>query len=152
MQILARKEMLGCPAAPGLGVRATFLRALMPIEKILVLEDELVVRKNLEQHLRNRGYEVAAAPTLTLARHALARDNFDVVLADVRLPDGEGTELLLDLQSRPQKPLFIMMSRQATRLPKKKPLRQSPIFTKLYLKKGLQKKETFWSNRQQKKI
>jgi DNA-binding NtrC family response regulator len=86
----------------------------MPIEKILVLEDELIVRKNLEQHLRHRGFDVAAAPTLAQARAFLAKDTFDLVLADVRLPDGEGTELLLHLQSRPQKPLFIIMSALGT--------------------------------------
>ena len=82
----------------------------MPIERILVLEDELIVRKNLEQHLRNRGYEVAAAPSLAMARNLLAKDTYDLVLADVHLPDGEGTELLIHLQVRAQKPIFIMMS------------------------------------------
>ncbi|HMJ64372.1 MAG TPA: response regulator, partial [Candidatus Binatia bacterium] len=60
----------------------------MPIEKILLLEDEPVVRKNLEQQLRNRRYEVAAAPNLAGARAYLGKDSFDMIIADVRLPDG----------------------------------------------------------------
>ncbi len=82
----------------------------MPIEKIIVVEDDLIVRKNLEQQLRNRRYDVAAVDTLSAANDYLARDNWDLMLVDVRLPDGVGTELLRELASRPQKPLVVMMS------------------------------------------
>ncbi len=82
----------------------------MPIEKIIVIEDDLIVRKNLEQQLRNRRYDVAAVETLAAAGDYLARDNWDLMLVDVRLPDGEGTELLRELNARPQKPLVVMMS------------------------------------------
>ena len=82
----------------------------MPIEKIIVLEDDLIIRKNLEQQLRARRYDVAAAPTLAAAHEFLAKDNWDLVIADVRLPDGEATSLLRELQARPTRPLVIMMS------------------------------------------
>jgi DNA-binding NtrC family response regulator len=82
----------------------------MPIEKIIVIEDDLIVRKNLEQQLRNRRYDVAAVETLSAASEYLAKDNWDLMLVDVRLPDGEGTELLRGLNARPQKPLVVMMS------------------------------------------
>src|SRR5216684_2466874 len=82
----------------------------MPIEKIIVLEDDLVVRKNLEQQLRYKRYDVASANTLAAAQELLNKDNFDLMIVDVRLPDGEGTELLKQLQSRPVKPLIVMIS------------------------------------------
>jgi DNA-binding NtrC family response regulator len=82
----------------------------MPIEKIIVLEDDQIVRKNLEQQLRQRRYDVAATGTLAGAHEILAKDTFDLIFVDVRLPDGEGTELLRDLQSRPQKPLVVMVT------------------------------------------
>src|SRR5437763_17147833 len=82
----------------------------MPIEKIIVLEDDLVVRKNLEQQLRYKRYDVASANTLTAAQELLNKDNFALMIVDVRLPDGEGTELLTQLQSRPAKPLVVMIS------------------------------------------
>ena len=66
----------------------------MPIEKIIVLEDDAVVRKHLEELLRNHRYDVAAAGTIAAAQDFLARDNFDLMFADVRLPDGQGTDLL----------------------------------------------------------
>jgi len=82
----------------------------MPIEKIIVLEDDLIVRKSLEQQLRAKRYDVAALSTLQATQDYLARDNFDLIFVDVRLPDGEGTDLLKMLQSRPQRPLAVIMT------------------------------------------
>ena len=63
----------------------------MPIEKILVLEDDLIVRRNLEQLLRQQRYDVTTADSLAAARDALGRDTFDLLFMDLLLPDGEGT-------------------------------------------------------------
>ncbi|MBN2506345.1 MAG: sigma-54-dependent Fis family transcriptional regulator [Verrucomicrobia bacterium] len=82
----------------------------MPIEKIIVLEDDLVVRKNLEQQLRYRRYDVAAVNTIAGAQELLSKDNFDLMIVDIRLPDGDGRTLLKQLQSRPMKPLVVMIS------------------------------------------
>ena len=82
----------------------------MPIEKIIVLEDDLIVRKNLEQQLRNRRYDVASATTIAEAQEYLGKDNFDLMFVDIRLPDGEGTDLLKQLQTRAQKPLVVMVT------------------------------------------
>jgi DNA-binding NtrC family response regulator len=80
----------------------------MSIEKIVVLEDDLIVRKNLEHQLRQRRYDVASVSTIASAQEYLSKDNFDLIFVDVRLPDGDGTELLKSLQLRPQKPLVVM--------------------------------------------
>jgi two-component system, NtrC family, response regulator AtoC len=82
----------------------------MPIEKIIVLEDDPVFRKSLEQQLRYRRYDVASATTIAEAQELLGKDNFDLLIADVRLPDGDGTELLKQIRNRPVKPLVIMIS------------------------------------------
>src|SRR3954468_21096230 len=82
----------------------------MPIEKIIVLEDDMIVRKNLEQLLRQRRYDVAAVGTIEAATDLLGKDNWDLIFLDVRLPDGEGTELLKALQQRPQKPLAVVVT------------------------------------------
>jgi len=82
----------------------------MSIEKIIVLEDDPIVRKNLETYLRRRHYDVAATGRIADAQEYLGKDNFDVVFLDVRLPDGDGTDLLKQIQSRPQKPLVVMMT------------------------------------------
>jgi DNA-binding NtrC family response regulator len=82
----------------------------MPIEKIIVLEDDLIVRKNLEQQLRQRRYDVAAASSIADAQELLGKDNWDLIFVDIRLPDGEGTDLLKQINSRPQKPLVVMIT------------------------------------------
>jgi DNA-binding NtrC family response regulator len=82
----------------------------MPIEKIIVLEDDLIVRRNLEQLLRQQRYDVASTDTIAGARDLLGRDTFDLIFLDVRLPDGEGTELLRELQAQPEKPLVVMVT------------------------------------------
>ena len=82
----------------------------MSIEKIIVLEDDVILRKNLENQLRQRRYDVASAGTIAHAHELLGKDTFDLIFVDVRLPDGEGTELLRELQSRPQKPLVVMVT------------------------------------------
>lgn len=80
----------------------------MPIEKVIVLEDDAIVRNNLEQFLRRKRYDVASVATIADAQEYLSKDNFDLIFLDVRLPDGDGTELLKSLQSRPQKPLVVV--------------------------------------------
>jgi len=82
----------------------------MPIEKIIVLEDDPLVRKSLEQQLRNRRYDVAGCGTIAAAQEYLNKDNFDLIFCDVRLPDGDGTEFLKQIQARPLKPIVIMMT------------------------------------------
>jgi DNA-binding NtrC family response regulator len=82
----------------------------MPIEKIIVLEDDAIVRNNLESYLRRKHYDVASAGTIAAAQEYLNKDNFDIVFVDVRLPDGNGTDLLKQICARPQKSLVIMMT------------------------------------------
>jgi len=82
----------------------------MSIEKIIVLEDDAIVRNNLESYLRRRHYDVASAANIAEAQEYLNKDNFDVIFLDVRLPDGDGTDLLKQIQARPQKPLVVMMT------------------------------------------
>jgi DNA-binding NtrC family response regulator len=86
----------------------------MPIEKILVLEDEKPMRRYLEDALRGQRYSVSSASTLAEARTLLAKDSFDLLLSDMRLPDGQSVELLKELQQRPQKPLIVVMTGYAS--------------------------------------
>ncbi len=82
----------------------------MAIEKVIVLEDEMVVRKNLIQLLHRKRLDVAEAPTLEKAISYLEKDDFDLVFADVRLPDGDGRELLTRCQAMANPPLVVMMT------------------------------------------
>ena len=82
----------------------------MAIEKVIVLEDDPIVRNNLESFLRRLKLEVVSAPTLAVARDYLAKDNFDLIFMDMRVPDGESIDLLKQLHARPQHPLAVVMT------------------------------------------
>ncbi len=68
---------------------------------LLLVEDEAVIREALGDFLARAGYRVRGAATLAEARQRLADGPVDLVLADLRLPDGEGTELLAELAGVP---------------------------------------------------
>ena len=63
---------------------------------VLLLEDELLLRKRLSGFLENEGAEVTAVASVADARRALENLTFDAALLDVNLPDGRGTDLLRD--------------------------------------------------------
>ena len=82
----------------------------MAFEKFLVLDDEPLIRKALPLILQRRRGTVATASTLAEARKLLAVDTFDMVFMDLRLPDGDGTELLQEMASQPERPFIVMMT------------------------------------------
>ncbi len=82
----------------------------MPIEKAIVVEDDLIIRRSLESQLRRRRCDVLAVSTLAAAKEGLVKDTFDLIFLDIRLPDGEGTDWLKELHQRPQHPLVVIMT------------------------------------------
>ena len=85
----------------------------MQFDKVLIVDDELVIRKALEEQLRHNRYSVAAVSSLADAQVLLNKDNFDLVFLDVRLPDGNGTELLKHFNQLPEsveKPLTVVIT------------------------------------------
>jgi two-component system, NtrC family, response regulator AtoC len=65
--------------------------------RILIVEDDALLRRLVAERLEREGYEVVAAASLAEARTALAQREPDVALLDVQLPDGESTALLPEL-------------------------------------------------------
>lgn len=82
----------------------------MAIEKIIVLDDDLIIRKTLEDRLRQKRFSVASCEKVQDARKYMSKDKFDIIFADMRLPDGEGSDLLNDIADNPDAPLVIMMT------------------------------------------
>jgi two-component system response regulator PilR (NtrC family) len=67
--------------------------------QILVVDDEPDLRTLYELTLLREGYRVEAAGTLQEATQLLDARRFDVVITDMRLPDGLGMELLHNLKA-----------------------------------------------------
>ncbi len=61
---------------------------------ILVVEDELLLRKQIAANLQRLEADVTCVENLQSARRMVAELDFDFVLLDVNLPDGLGTDLL----------------------------------------------------------
>jgi len=86
----------------------------MSLERILVLDDEPIIQKVLEELFRRKKYTVTIASTIAQAEALLARESFDLVMLDVRLPDGDGQLLLERLGALPDRPLVVMMTGHGT--------------------------------------
>ncbi len=67
-------------------------------EKILVVDDEAVIRDVCCQILEAEGYSVTAVPSGKEALHVIGED-FDAVVTDIMMPDMSGLELLEVIRS-----------------------------------------------------
>ena len=80
--------------------------------KILVVEDEPGILEEIADFLRRRRYDVSTSPDLGGARRALADSSAwpDVVVTDVKLPDGDGLDLVREIVAgeRPHPRLIVM--------------------------------------------
>jgi two-component system response regulator PilR (NtrC family) len=74
---------------------------------VLLVEDDENVRDILSTALQEAGYMLACASTYAEARDAIARRTHDVVVTDIRLPDGLGYNLLAEAKAAGSKVIFI---------------------------------------------
>jgi DNA-binding response OmpR family regulator len=62
--------------------------------KIMVVDDEEIVRNSLEEILRLEGYDVQAVENGELALNALQREHYDLILLDLKMPGLDGIDTL----------------------------------------------------------
>ncbi|MEJ2205446.1 MAG: sigma-54 dependent transcriptional regulator [Gemmatimonadota bacterium] len=82
-------------------------------ERILLVDDDDLIRTIVAERLKRKGYEVSVAGCLSEARKTLERSHPDAALLDIRLPDGNGTELLEELTADDDIPC-VMITAHAT--------------------------------------
>ena len=68
-------------------------------EKILVIEDEPDIRRNLEYNLGREGFNASSVGSLDEAGEKLKSKKFDLILLDLMLPDGSGLDLCKKIKS-----------------------------------------------------
>ena len=64
------------------------------MERILIIEDEIVIRRALSKLLRRKGYEVFEAGSVAEGEEHHSLDSFHLIIADLRLPGGLGTDVI----------------------------------------------------------
>ncbi|UCD71879.1 MAG: sigma-54-dependent Fis family transcriptional regulator, partial [Syntrophobacterales bacterium] len=67
---------------------------------ILVVDDELTIRKSIQKRLEREGYEVTSTDNAKEALQIFKENSFDTVISDIRMEGMDGLELLNRLQSQ----------------------------------------------------
>lgn len=76
--------------------------------KILVIEDDLTIVKNLSELLRREGFAVSTALNFNQAVIKAESEQFDLILLDVLLPDGNGFSLCKRIKSTTSCPVIFL--------------------------------------------
>ena len=79
--------------------------------RILVIEDDQAIRSMLQSTLAVEGFEVQTAVSVGEARALLRHAPPDVVLLDLGLPDGDGSELVRDARQQRGIPVLVVSAR-----------------------------------------
>lgn len=82
------------------------------MDKILIVEDEDVIRNALRRLLERNGYAVSEATSVQNAVDRFTLDAFDLIISDLRLPGAPGTDLI---QKTEEVPVLIMTSYASVR-------------------------------------
>jgi two-component system repressor protein LuxO len=78
--------------------------------KTLIVEDSATLCAIYSQYLEGSGLQVDLAETLSAARTILAGADVQLVLLDIELPDGNGLDLIDDLQQLSPQPAVVVMT------------------------------------------
>jgi DNA-binding response OmpR family regulator len=83
--------------------------------RVLVIEDQDKLRRNLQQVLENAGYEVAVAAAGEEGYYCASTQTFDAVLLDLTLPGCDGLQILSDLRAGGNTtPVLVLTARDST--------------------------------------
>lgn len=86
----------------------------MSIETILIVEDEPLIRQFLSETLKRKKYRVQVAEGVKNALKILEEHYFDLVITDMKMPDGSGLDVLTYLREHSQETLSLVITAFAT--------------------------------------
>lgn len=70
-------------------------------KRILVVDDEEIIRKFVKIHLNKLGYEVTEAEDGQKALEKIEDQKFDLIICDVMMPNKSGWEVVKEVKSNP---------------------------------------------------
>lgn len=78
---------------------------------ILIVDDEEVLRQVISSSLQRKGFKIISASSGRLALEEFKNQPVDLVLSDIRMPDGDGMFLLKELRKLdPKNPPIVFMT------------------------------------------
>lgn len=79
------------------------------MSKILVVEDDFYLRRNLKEILMDNGFSVVTASSVGEAvRYVQTEADIDLYLLDIWLPDGDGFEVCREIRRKTQRPIIFL--------------------------------------------
>lgn len=80
----------------------------MKMKKILLVEDDKAISKNLILLLKSEGFGVSHASTQKQAADMLIKNKFDMALVDISLPDGNGFVVCTEIKQTQNIPVIFL--------------------------------------------
>ncbi|SPH17024.1 Transcriptional regulatory protein OmpR [Defluviimonas aquaemixtae] len=80
-------------------------------ERILVVDDDRQLTSFLERFLQKQGYQVSTAATATQMGLAMEHQEFDLIVLDIGLPDGDGFEVTREIRKSSELPIVVLTAR-----------------------------------------
>lgn len=81
------------------------------MSRILIVEDDYYLSKNIKLLLEQEGFDTAIASNCALAKAAYDKEQPDLCLLDIMLPDGNGFELCEYIRRQSQVPVLIISAK-----------------------------------------
>ena len=78
--------------------------------RILIVEDEVTLNKTIAEGLQEFGYQADCAENFKDAEYYIGIRNYDLVLADWMLPDGDGIDLINIIKQKCPRTAVVMLS------------------------------------------
>lgn len=76
--------------------------------RILVLEDDAIIASGLEYSLQQEGFAVTVCDRCEKAIHVIEKENYDMVLLDLCLPDGSGYDICKKVKDKGDIPVIFL--------------------------------------------
>ena len=81
------------------------------MKKIMIIEDDTIISKELYELLVNAGYEALILKDFSNAKEEILKSNIDLILLDINIPYQNGEQLLKEIRKETNIPVIMVTSR-----------------------------------------
>lgn len=81
------------------------------MKKIMIIEDDTIISKELYELLVNAGYEALILKDFLNAKEEILKSNIDLILLDINIPYQNGEQLLKEIRKESNIPVIMVTSR-----------------------------------------